>query len=361
MNRTEKPRACTWTILLAAGFVSVCLSIRGAGAATEEQDPWSDDAPAAATPEEKPAEKPEESADAADEKDVEGSPDDAERAMRVQRLFDRHWFTYARWFRPFGENYVLFSYDTKYPNSRGLTLEQARDQLSTTRKVKVPGYNIMRDEKVYGPQGEAEAFAYAIPELKPGAYGFVYSFVVDRVLGPQEMIVSQMWILDPEAMRRERTEYERQIKWHDGRDREIEHRYFKIRSELQRMPERDRRWQRVKVVGFPTKDLPLGVRWNGPRGKGVQVVFLGYENLQNDSRQPPMHVAVLEPADTLKTGLNKEQFADLLEKHGYSTESFVELVQTELRLLGSKEALPSILSKLEMGKVKADRLTTSGK
>jgi len=361
MKRTKKTREYKWILLLAAGFVSGCLSLREAAAATEEQDPWSDDAPATATPEEKPAEKPEESADAADEKDEGVSPDDAERAVRVQRLFDRHWFTYARWFRPFGENYVLFSYDTKYPNSRGLTLEQARDQLSTTRKVRVPGYNIMRDEKVYGPQGEAEAFAYAIPELKPGAYGFIYSFVVDRVLGPQEMLVSQMWILDPEAMRRERTEYERQIKWYEGRDREIEHTYFKIRRDLQRLPERDKRWQRVKIVGFPTNNLPLGVRWQGPRGKGVQIVFLGYENLQSDPRQSPLHVPVLEPAETLKAGLSKEQFIALLEKHGYSVESFVDLVQTELRVLGSKEALPSILSKLEMGKVKADRSTTSGK
>ena len=197
----------------------------------------------------------------------------------------------------------------------------------------------------------AEAMASALPNLKPGSYGWVYSFVIDRVTGPEEMMVSQLWVLDRETMQRERQGYERKYSERNS-SYEID-KLFKLRRELQEMPERDRRWQHIKVVGFPTKDLALGSRWRGPRGKGVQVAFLGFERVnKQDSRRDTTQVPVLSPADALRNGLSKEQFRDLLTKRGYTPEEFVNLVRSEHRSVGSKESVAAILTSIEMGRVK---------
>lgn len=274
---------------------------------------------------------------------------DAHDPVRVERLFNMHWATFARWFQVFNDEYFLFSYDSRFPNSRLLTPEQAKDKMSTTRKVKVPGYNMLRDEKVYAPAGESDAFGYALPDLNQGTYGFIHSFVVDRVLGDEEIIVSQIWVFDRDQMRREREEYSRKLDSDQIRAGEAD-RPFKLRYKLQEQPERDNRWKHVRVKGFSTKGLALGTRWKGPRGKGVQVVILGYEKTKKNDGGNVVSLPVLVPVDVLKTGLTQAQFRDLLTKRGYTAEDFVTLVKTEYRSQGTKKAHPAILDQIQKGK-----------
>ncbi|MCE9590615.1 MAG: hypothetical protein K8S99_08845 [Planctomycetes bacterium] len=271
---------------------------------------------------------------------------EAEEVKRRERMWARYWPIFAKRFYKFGDDYVAFDYDPKFANSRHLSSSEAIEKL--TRVVETRSNTMVTSHRISPPRAEVDAIAKALPDMRVGAYGYVHSWTVEEIIGPDEMMVSQIWLIDREQMNRERDEMHRQTGWSDEARNEVKAR-FKERDELAQRQQNDNYWRRLKVVGIPTRSLVPGVRWSGPKNDaGIQVAVLGAlrqrRNAEGywDNRQ----VAVLLAAERLKAGLSEADFKAMLAKSGYTPDQFTKLVSAELRK-GSRDMDTRVIAALQ--------------
>lgn len=252
-------------------------------------------------------------------------------AKRVERLWARYWPIFAKRFYRHGDDYVGFNYDAKCANSRGVTASEATNIL--TRTVEIRSAMRITTKRIPPERGEVDAYATTLPDMRVGQYGYIHSWVVEEILGQEEMLVSQIWLIDREQYSRDRDAMQRQFGWSNEARDEVDAR-FKERGQLIQRQQNDNYWRRVKVIGFPTRSLTPGLRWQGPRaGTGIQIAVLGSERVKRNSEGywDNRQVAVLIPAERLKTGLTEAEFRDLMTKRGMTPTQFVDLVVAELR------------------------------
>jgi hypothetical protein len=109
---------------------------------------------------------------------------------------------YCRAFIRWGDDYaVLPAYNPTFPNNVGYTVDQAQVALGKPGTA-IDGAVVKKVTFVF-PKAETQALVMPIREIVPGQYGFIHSFKIDKILGSDEMMVSDIWIIDLDVMSKE--------------------------------------------------------------------------------------------------------------------------------------------------------------
>ncbi len=229
-----------------------------------------------------------------------------------------------------GGYFVLPMYDRRYPSSTAKTVSAARAEL--TRRVKESMYgsgSMVHTRIIQPPQAEAEALAMMLPALEVGQYGYIHSAEVVEVLGPDEMIVEDIWLIDERAMDEARRADERRAKDADNTREVIDAMYEQREALADRQDERDFRRATVRLKGFHTAGTMRGQRWLGPDEKGLQIAVVGKE-AYGPERRPKFRLLAMPP-DAFGEGVSETQFIELLEQRGLTPTQFVELIMEQHR------------------------------
>ena len=163
--------------------------------------------------------------------------------------------------------------------------------------------------------------------MELGAYGYLHSVEVQEILGPDEMIVTEPWLIDPDRLDEQFKQEERRLKQLDATRadlEELEARWAQRRALEEQQRQREFR-QPMRLKGFATDGLEAGKRWLGPEGRGLQVALVKQENIGSDQR--PRFRMVATPADRFGDGLTQQQFVDLLAERGMDIAAFTDLVR----------------------------------
>ncbi len=318
-------------------------------------------------------------------------------AMKQKDQFSKFWSTYARAYIPWDNDYVaLPGYNPLYPSSKGVTTEQAAEKMG--KKVNVQNGLVSRQTTIPLPLPEAQAVAMTLPTMEVGQYGFIHSFKVEKILGPDEMIVNTVWLIDPELTLKDKesllAEAERKARIignsNDAMRNNNNNNYSNnnnnygpsantllsnARTEINELfAEREKLIARqrttsfsgsFKVKGYSTSSVTEGQRWSGPTaqvgksGAGMQVAVIRIVDLKPDKQNSSMsrfglkdaksRLPEIVPAYYFRNGLTQEQFVTMLGKYGMSPDQFVDLVVSEIKadLAASKDRVFIALQKLQ--------------
>jgi hypothetical protein len=103
-----------------------------------------------------------------------------EQFLRIAPNFSR---AYIR----FGDDYAYMpAYNPLYPSNLGDKVDQGPTGV----------------KKLYSRE-EIDAILMPLQDVQVGQYGHIHSFRVERVTGPDEMVVSEVWLIDSEALTKE--------------------------------------------------------------------------------------------------------------------------------------------------------------
>lgn len=256
---------------------------------------------------------------------------------RTWRGFQSNWRRYAQFASETPGGYVMIpKYDRRLESSAGLTTSQAMEKLTKTWEEQ-SGALVTKKSKS-PPRDDAEAYARALPELKVGAYGWVASAEIVKIIDGKQMIVRELHLVNLEKMAAAYKEDEaRMARQNNGEiDRDALHFDYGARIKLMDY-QKDKRsgfTRSFRLVGYDTRGLRVGDRWAGPNDKGFQVGVARWETptaeeaegLRRDERGP--RLVLTEVAQTMRETLDEEGFKKLLKERGMTIADFVELVRT---------------------------------
>lgn len=247
---------------------------------------------------------------------------------QVDLIWRRNWPLYARSCIVFEGDYAFCpGYSPQTPSSLGKTARQLIAESS--REVRVRDGVLIRSRTITMPREEAEALANALPRLEVGAYGYIHSMRVDEILGPEEMIVSDIWLIDEEDLQRQIDADERvmQRARMDAaeQDRQIELRYGQRRKLVETQDERDFA-QPVRLVGVNTRTVREKQRYTPPAG--LQIALVKRDPPESRRREGRL---VATPATQFGRGVSEAQFLEMLTARDYTQASFAALISHELQ------------------------------
>ncbi|MEM6553165.1 MAG: hypothetical protein AAF750_13690 [Planctomycetota bacterium] len=248
--------------------------------------------------------------------------------LSIARAWNVNWKTFAVDGMVFENQYILVpQFDRRYPSSAGLSLTTARRQLTAEVGDAADSAALRRGYRP--PPEELQYYISTLPRLDVGQYGNIHSVEVDDVLGPTSMVVSELWLIDSDAVRiAKRVEREAAEKRGREIDRDTQELNFAVRDRIARQ-QRDRKFRGpFRLEGFPTRGLSPGQRYRGPDLKGLQVI-IAYPELAKSrfGRGRPRLVIIPVDAFVRRGGLTEPQFADLLDDRGLTPESFLEALR----------------------------------
>lgn len=232
--------------------------------------------------------------------------------MRYRSVFTRQFFRYGE--RRF---VILPNIVRKRENSNGRTYDQAYEEMTKTERVRINGF--WREKDYPPPHGEVVASALVIPAIDVGHYGFVNSVVVDKILGPEEMIVRDINLIPMDQVGTTENELRLQL--------------------VER--QQNYRGQKHRLLGFSTEGLRQGQEYTGPEKKGVQVAVMSTD-------YDPANEFVLvnfEKLDRVKTS----EFHEVLEYVKLTPLQFNQVVRDNrerLKGAGDKATLISLYRRL---------------
>ncbi|MEM6392225.1 MAG: hypothetical protein AAF797_05590 [Planctomycetota bacterium] len=267
--------------------------------------------------------------------------------LSIARPWNLNWKTFAVDGMVFENQYIVVpQFDRRYPSSAGLSLTAARRLL--TAEVGDTAHSAVLRRSYRPPVEELQHYVSTLPRLDVGQYGIIHSVEVEDVLGPTSMVVSELWLIDADAVRAAKTE-EREAAEKRGReiDRSEQELNFTVRDRLSRQ-QRDRKFRGpFRLEGFATRGLSPGQRYRGPDLKGMPVIIAYAELAKNRfGRGRPRHVIIPVEAFVRRGGLTESQFADLLDDRGLTPESFLEALREARdadRLTAEAQVLDSLL------------------
>lgn len=259
---------------------------------------------------------------------------------RVYRAWAGNYRSIARYCAEDDDGFIVLpGYHRRTPSSRGFTRAQATDELTVRWRETTGGLsqNRMREPE---PE-EVQAYAYGLMSVEVGTYGYVHSFEIVEVLGPEEMLVKDIWLIDKAAVR---ADYERDSQrarangarnFRDQLDALYEHRI--ALSELQ--DDEDDLQETHRLIGYSTRGLRAGERWEGTGRDGIQIGIARWEMPEweddagedGDSRRSrdddePRWVLV-NPQQAMRHTLDEQDMIRLLDARGYTVAEFVELMR----------------------------------
>jgi len=278
----------------------------------------------------------------------------------------RYWKTFASNYVQFGEDVLCIrGYNPKYPSSRGKTVKDVLRANRSGYTAKARGYRgAERTERVNMPAADAQVEAMVLPELSIGQYGWIYSVRIERVLGDDDMVVRDVRRINCDDYRRDR----------DNDRSELSRRYnnWKLAGELTDYMYKNRdalcrdewsgRSTYLRLQGFDTSGLTSGMTWRGKKDGGIHLAILGLITADSDKGRryhewsDGRRLLVAVPTSRLKEGLTEKQFRDLIQKRGFTLQSFIDLVEKERRS-SSSNYKDKVLDALEAAAENSDDAT----
>ncbi len=255
---------------------------------------------------------------------------------RVYRSYESNWRKYARFACEIDGGYAYFpSYDRRFDNSLNMTTSQAMDKLTKTWEEKQG--NLVQKRSKSPPREDAEALAKALPELKIGSYGYVASAEVVEIINDKQMIVRQLWLVNLNTLRKAYEADEKESARRNNGEVNREELNFNYQSRIklkELQEERDEGFtQSFRLIGYDTRGLRVGDRWEGPNNEGFQVGVARWETPQpaegetrrSRREEPRLVLSAIEPV--MRTTLDEEGFKKLLKERGMTVVDFVNLMR----------------------------------
>lgn len=246
---------------------------------------------------------------------------------QVRDIWARNWRTYAsRVMLIGGAYYALPNFEPRFPSSFGRTADQLRRE--SQRQIRVQDGIMIRTITVptMSPE-EANAAAMSLPSVMSGEYGHVQSLRVQEILGPDEMLIRGIQLIDARELSRV-IQHERSLM---SRQRmpaaDIDARINAMFGHRERLAEvqRDRSFSHPFIVrGFDTRGIQPGSQWTGPR-EGLQIAVLQGPPTERRgaARNQP---GLIMPVIALNRGISEEQFIDMLARADMTVEHFTALM-----------------------------------
>ncbi len=228
-----------------------------------------------------------------------------------QQFWTLHWKRIAMGFAHFGDHiYAAPNFDPRFPSSLHTTAD--RYIADHTIEQKVTSGGTVRNYQQAPAREEAIAAANCLPDFAAGAYGFIHSAKVVTVVGPEEMIVSEVVLIDPQEIAKAKEtltrakqiasaqqEEQRRLQQEEERKRnlsgtnnrnttssssssssatrDIEREFklnFEVRQKIAAMQDKNKSVQ-LRLVGFSTASMTAGATWRVPGSvQGAQVVLV---------------------------------------------------------------------------------------
>ena len=285
---------------------------------------------------------------------------------RIDRLWKMSWREYAPRYIQHGQQYVYVpGYSPRYPSSAGKTLSQYQQASAWQQKyTDVIGRDKTR--KLTKPAGDAFAAVATLPKVTPGAYGYIHSGNIEKIVDRKTLVLEDIWLVDEGAAREEKDtllfnaleEVDADIKKHmnDKRDkkrnwkdainrREAERKavnwMFEDRAEaVTRQRGRSFSQYEWELVGYRTASLTEDARWPSGKAaeKGLQVIIVSVDDRK----------VTAVPASSLGKGLTEEQFVAMLKTRELTKEEFVGIVtDTKRQVTNRDEVTKRVLATLE--------------
>ncbi len=292
---------------------------------------------------------------------------------KISDLWRMHWPRYAARYVPLAEHDYApcAEYDRDFPSSRKTTVDKVRQSTKVTRRTST-GF-IVRDRTSRIPSDDAEAWVRSIPRLDVGEYGYILRAKVLAVLGPTEMVVEDIRLVDAGEIKERKQKLARKLGKRStarGSSRSVETQIkwaFQNRNKLLEA-QNDKDFDRpVKLVGIDTEGLTKGDRFpihrRGEDDHGVQIAIVRAERRKRSSstRRTKSRYSTRRRSSALLVAVSGErfrfreleepQFVELLEQRGYDKQQFVEMVLRQMRK-DSRGAGERVIRSLEAAREK---------
>ncbi len=270
---------------------------------------------------------------------------------KARSYWRRYWQTVASGYVRFDDQFLCIrGYNPRYPNSRGVTVDDVLKQAGRT-EIEAKSWQGTMRMTVSMPQEEAQLQAMALPDLTVGQYGWIYSLRVERVLGPQDMVVRELRLLDCDEVRRAREDQHKDLREKKGWElasKVVDYMYTLRDRECRGQSAFSEQNQLLRAQGFSTEGLATGSIWRGPRGRGVQVAIIGVTDTPGIGR-----TLILVPVEQLERGLDEDQFIQLLKERGLTIKAMADLIESQVRSRGSSNLRSTMIDVLEEAAAKS--------
>ena len=254
---------------------------------------------------------------------------------RINDLWQMHWPRYANRYIVMGEHdyAACYKYERSYPSSRRVSQGKVKESTRRTRKERsrLGSANLVRRTTTFTSDADAKAYARALPATAVGEYGYIQGCTITEVLGPNEMLVRDIMLVDPEIIP-------------ESKERGKVNRRYEKRAELVELQECRNFKTYLKLTGFDARGIEPDFFWTGDDRRrhkdGVQIAIVRREQssktskkrTRRPSRRGRREVLVAVPAERLRTEkLTEDQFAEMLDQRGFDKERFVRLVLEQHR------------------------------
>ncbi|XAL99194.1 hypothetical protein OT109_16630 [Phycisphaeraceae bacterium D3-23] len=269
--------------------------------------------------------------------ELNGDPVDA----RTYRAWAGNYRQLAQYCAEFEDDFMVIpNYNRRVPSSRGLTRAQAVDELTITWRETTGGIsqNRMREPQ---PE-EAHAYAYALPDLEVGTYGHLHSVEIVEILGPEEMLVKELWLIDIDQVSDDYDRDNARARANGARNiREQLNQLYEQRLALKELQEDEDAYDQThRLVGYETLGLSAGERWAGPDpDEGFQVALVRWElppdpEAEEGEDAPRRRrgdddprLVMVNPEGLMRRPLDEQAMIRLLDARGYTIASFVEVMR----------------------------------
>jgi len=281
----------------------------------------------------------------------------------VEALWTRHWREFAAHYVAFDGGFVQFpAMERGAANSSGIDAREY-EKTNTHEMTYDDERGREKTQVLRKPKAETAAATRVLPALEPGAFGEVHSGKVAAVVDDATVRLTEVWLIDPDAVAEDREadrEALRKEFWGDveesirrgwgGRSR-IADKTFELRDAVDwRFEQRDkvlelqRRNAGITLVlhGFKTSPMAQSQRWPSRGGVGIAVVRT---QAREGFAGPEVHAI---PLATARKGASETEFAAMLADRGLSRRDFVTLVQ-EARKINLRDYKPLVLPAIENG------------
>ena len=239
--------------------------------------------------------------------------------------WSRSWPIYGRLFAAVGDDYVGFeSFNAIHGSSRHITVAQVmRRETVTVRRRMGPG--VVRPVQLKPLRADCVAAANSLPRVAVGEYGYIQSFVVKQVLGPEDAVIGDIWLIDAHELNQLKDTYRDKLT-RKARGREIDSQIkgrYRLRDKLVEQQKQSQFKATIRLQGISTDDMVEQTRWvalDQERG-GLQIAIIGVDRSDNEGSARRFLAA---PARLFRRSLSRDQFVDMLQKRGLDQRGFLE-------------------------------------
>ena len=270
--------------------------------------------------------------------ELNGDPIDS----RTYRAWVSNYRMVSRFCAVFEEDFVVVpNYDRRVPSSRGITRSQATEEL-TVRWRESSG--ILSQGRSRRPaEEEVRAYANAMPDTEVGSYGDLHSVEIVEILGPDEMLVKELWLIDVEAVEEQYDADAERARDNGVRNYRTQlNALYEHRIALKDLQDEEVYSETHRLVGYPTRGLSIGERWDGPDREGFQVALARWETPVDPQADEGDEVeqrrrrrrwnadprlVLVNPVSLLRHPLEEDDMVRLLDARGHTIVSFVEAMR----------------------------------